>query len=183
MQPIFARGNARTVSKLILLRKEALRDNEYRVATRLHAVILSIERNVSVEIANILKVSRKNIPIRIHNWNELGAEGLWEGHRSGRRSCMDDDVKEKLTDLIESGPVAYGLNTGVWTSKIIAEIIEEEFDIRYNAGHVRKLLKKIGFSVQRPTYKLSNANPKDKNKWTRYTYPNLKKTPRKKTQN
>src|SRR5271169_3770186 len=114
MQPIFARGNGRTVVKLILLRKGALRDNMPRVATRLHAIILSIERNMSGDIANILKVSRKNIPIWIHHWNELGEEGLWEGHRSGRRSCLDVDAKEKLTDIIESGPVAYGLNTGVW---------------------------------------------------------------------
>ncbi len=180
MQPIFARGNRRTVNKLILLRKETLQDNQYRVATRLHAVILSIEKHTSGDIANILKVNRTNVPVWINNWNNHGADGLLEGHRSGRKSSLEDEEKERLGDIIESGPVAYGLNTGVWTSKIITQVIKEEFSIRFHPGHVRKLLKKIGFSVQRPTYKLINADPKKKNKWIRYTYPNLKKKPLKK---
>ena len=32
--------------------------------------------------------------------------------------------------------------------------------------YVRKLLKEMGFSVQRPTTKLMQAEPKRRNKWT-----------------
>lgn len=180
MQAIFAKGNQRTVNKIISLRKEALGDHQYRVATRLHAIMLSIEKHTSGEITSLLKVNRTNVPVWINNWNHYGADGLLEGHRSGRRSSLDPDDKVRLGDILESGPVAYGLNTGVWTSKIVTQIIEEEFGIGFHPGHVRKLLKEIGFSVQRPTYKLVNADSKKKNKWIRYTYPNLKKTPKKK---
>lgn len=180
MQAIFAKGNQRTVNKIIRLRKEALADHQNRVATRLHAIMLSIEKYTSGDIANLLKVNRTNVPIWINNWNEHGADGLLEGHRSGRRSGLSPKDKERLGDIIESGPVTYGLNTGVWTSKIIAQIIEEEFGLGFHPGHVRKLLKAIGFSVQRPTYKLVNADEKQRNKWIRYTYPNLKKTPKQK---
>lgn len=180
MQAIFAKGNQRTVNKIIRLRKEALADHQNRVATRLHAIMLSIEKHTSGDIANLLKVNRTNVPIWINNWNEHGADGLLEGHRSGRRSGLSPKDKERLGDIIESGPVTYGLNTGVWTSKIITQIIEEEFGLGLHPGHVRKLLKAIGFSVQRPTYKLVNADEKQRNKWIRYTYPNLKKTPKQK---
>lgn len=180
MHAIFAKGNQRTVNKVIHLRKEALADHQYRVATRLHAIMLSIEKDTSGDIASLLKVNRTNVPIWINNWNEYGADGLLEGHRSGRQSQLSPEDKVKLGDIIESGPVACGLNTGVWTSKIITQIIEEEFGIGFHPGHVRKLLKGIGFSVQRPTYKLVNADEKKKNKWIRYTYPNLKKTPKQK---
>ena len=128
----------------------------------------------------MLKVNRTNVPLWINNWNAYGTEGLLEGHRSGRKSHLMSGEREKLCDILESGPVAYGLNTGVWTSRIITTIIKEEFGIGYHPGHVRKLLKEIGFSVQRPTYKLINADTKKKNKWIRYTYPNLKKTPKRK---
>lgn len=180
MQAIFAKGNQRTVNKLVALRKAALQDQQNRVATRLHAIILSIEKHTSGDIANLLKVNRTNVPDWIHNWNDYGAGGLLEGHRSGRRSYLGREDKVRLGDILESGPVVYGLNTGVWTSKIVTQIIEEEFGIGFHPGHVRKLLKEIGFSVQRPTYKLVNADSKKKNKWIRYTYPNLKKTPAKK---
>lgn len=180
MQAIFAKGDQRTVNKLLTLRKEALKDYQYRAATRMHAIILSIEKNTSGDIANILKINRTNVPLWINNWNSYGTEGLLEGHRSGRQSNLMAEDREKLCDILESGPVSYGLNTGVWTSKIITTIIEDEFGIVYHPGHVRKLLKDIGFSVQRPTYKLVNADPKKKNTGIRYTYPNLKKTPKRK---
>jgi transposase len=43
---------------------------------------------------------------------------------------------------------------------------------------VRKLLQQLGYSVQRPTTKLVQADVKQHRKWTRYTYPNLKNTPK-----
>jgi transposase len=180
MKAIFAKGNQRTVNKLIGLRKEAKKENEYRVATRIHAIILSIEGNTSGEIAALLKANRTNIPVWINNWNDYGQNGLLEGHRSGRKSGLTTEDKEALHDIIESSPVAYGLNTGVWTSKIITGVIEDEFGISFHPGHVRKILTEIGFSVQRPRYKLAKAEEAKKNKWIRYTYPNLKKTPKRK---
>lgn len=74
--------------------------------------------------------------------------------------------------------MAYGLETGIWTSPLIRQVIREEFDQEYHAGHVRKLLKQLGYSVQRPTTRLVQADLAQKRKWVRYTYPNLKKTPK-----
>jgi len=176
MKTLIAKGNQRTIENMISTRKEALKEHQYRVATRCHAIILSIEKYTSGEIAKLLKVNRTVVPIWINNWNEFGKEGLLEGYRSGRRPGLDSANIEKLKDIIESGPVAYGLTSGIWTSVILSDVIEEEFGIKYHPGHTRKLLKKIGLSFQRPTYKLINADPAKRNKWIRYTYPNLKKT-------
>jgi transposase len=172
---IFAKGNKRTLNKLIKLRKEAQQDGEYRVANRLHAIIMSLEGNSSGKISNILKVNRTRIPVWINSWNEHGENGLLEGYRSGRKTMMDTSMIETLQDIIESGPIAYGLDTGIWNSIIICKIIEDEFGVEYHPGHVRKILKKLGFSVQRPTVQLINAERKPANKWIRYTYPNFKK--------
>lgn len=175
MQQIYARGNKRTVAALIKTKKEALREHQYRVATRVHAIILSIEEHKSGEIADLLKVNRTAVPVWIKHWNAFGIKGLLEGHRSGRIAGLTTNDGERLKDIIESGPVAYGLNTGIWTSPIITTVIEDEFGIRYHPGHTRKLLKKIRLSFQRPAYKLIKADPTKRNKWIRYTYPNLKK--------
>jgi transposase len=63
---------------------------------------------------------------------------------------------------------------------MISRVINEEFGVNYHPGHVRKLLKALGFSVQRPRRKLALANTALQNKWRRYTYPNLKKNKGKK---
>ena len=90
---------------------------------------------------------------------------------------MDAAGQERLADIVESGPVAYGLNTAVWTSPLLAQIISEEFAVDYHPGHVRRLLGKMGFSVQRPTTRLVQADPVKRRRWIRYQYPNLKKKP------
>ena len=85
--------------------------------------------------------------------------------------------REQLQDILDSGPVAYGLETGIWTSPVISRVIGDEFNRHYHPGHVRKLLKELGYSVQRPTTRLVQADPDRKIRWVRYTYPRLKKKP------
>ncbi len=178
---IFAKGNNRTIANLIAMRKEAYRDKEPKIVLRVQAIILSIQKYSGIDISGLLKVHRSRVHAWITNWNEYGGAGLLEGYRSGRPSRLSKENKEQLYDLVESGPVAYGFDSGVWTSPMVSQIIEEEFDVCYHPGHVRKLLKEIGFSVQRPTTQLVQADPKKRNKWIRYRYPDLKKTRSRKT--
>ena len=173
----FARGNKRTLTKLNNLRKQAQKDKAPRVVLRIQGVMLSLEQHSVSEIARLLHIHRSTVHTWIQSWNEHGEVALYEGHRSGRPCSLSESDRERLSDIVESGPVAYGLQTGVWTSPIVAEVIELEFGVPYHPGHVRKLLKQLGFSVQRPTTKLVQADPRRQNKWTRYTYPNLKKKP------
>jgi transposase len=122
-------------------------------------------------------VHRSRVHDWIRRWVHHGIEGIKEGHRSGRPSELTPAQRQALHDIIESGPVAHGLNTGVWTSKLVAEVIQEEFGVDYHPGHVRKVLHQIGCSVQRPTTRLVQADPKAQKKWIRYSYPKLRKTP------
>ena len=182
MTPIFARGNQRTRDKLLQLRQQAQTDKEPRVALRLQAILLSLDRHTPPQIARLLHADRTRVHAWVCNWNQYQEEGIKEGHRSGRPSALNGEQQQQFHDIVESGPVAYGLNTGVWTSPILAQVIQEEFGVDYHPGHVRKLLKRLGFSVQRPTTELVQADPRKQNKWIRYTYPNLKKKPAPKTQ-
>lgn len=177
MQPIFAQGNSRTLQRLKTLRQEAQTDKAPRVAVRLEAIMFSVQGQTTGQIAQGLQVDRTRVHAWIGAWNEYGDEGLLEGHRSGRPAQLNTPQREQLADILDSGPVAHGLNTGVWSSPLIAQIIEEEFGVSYHPGHVRRLLKQLNFSVQRPKTRLVQADPKKQNRWIRYTHPNLKKTP------
>ena len=178
---VYAKGDRRTISRLLTLRKFAQADKAPRVALRVQGILMSLEGHSTGEIARTLKVHRSGVPVWIDHWNKYGEEGLFEGHRRGRPSELDASQREQLTDILDSGPVAHGLDTGIWTSPLVAQVIREEFDRSYHPGHVRRLLRQLGYSVQRPTTRLAQADMGQKRKWTRYTYPNLKKTPKPKT--
>ena len=142
---------------------------------RIQGILMSLEGQTTGEIANHLKVHRSTVPFWIDHWNHYGQKGLWEGHRSGRPRGLNSRQRQQLCDILDSGPVAYGLETGIWTSPVISRVIAEEFAVHYHPGHVRKLLRQMGYSVQRPTTRLMQADPARKNRWVRYTYPRLKK--------
>jgi transposase len=170
-----------TRKRLLRLTKEAEQEGAYRVVKRLQAVVLSSEGHSSGEIARILKAPRSKTSEWLRLYEEHGVEGMLEGHRSGRPVGLHEKQRRQLTDILDSGPVAYGLDTGIWTSPMIAWVIEEEFDILYHPGHVRKILHEIGFSVQRPKRVLARADAAERDRWQRYTYPNLKKKRARKT--
>ena len=178
MRAIKIRGTAKKIQKLVTLSKQALREGAYRVATRLHAIILNMEGKTAPQIADILKVHRSKVSIWLRNWGEEGMEGILEGHRSGRPPAMSDGERGELADILDSGPVAYGFSSGVWTSPMVARVIKEEFSITYNPAHVSRILHDIGFSVQRPKKTLAKADKTVQSRWIRYKYPSIKKKPR-----
>jgi transposase len=178
MQPVFARGDVRTIQNVLLWQRQAQTRRDPRLVIRLQAVRLSLEGRSAPEIARLLAVERTTVHGWICAWNQGRLDALLERPRSGRPSELNDAQKERLMDIVESGPVAWGLITGVWTSALLSHVIAEEFGVDYNPGHVRKLLGSLGASVQRPTARLVRADPKEQNKWLRHTWPDIKKGPR-----
>jgi hypothetical protein len=83
-----------------------------------------------------------------------------------------------LADILDSGPVAYGFTSGVWTCPMVARVIEDEFSLSYHPAHVSRILHRLEFSVQRPQRVLARADQALQSKWIRYRYPNLKKKPK-----
>jgi len=164
-----------THRRLVLLSREAERDGAYRVAKRLQAVVLNAEGRTSGELATILKAPRSRVSEWLSHYHEHGVEGLLEGYRSGRPPALTAQQRTELGDLLDRGPVAYGLDHGVWTSPMIAWVIAEEFGVQYHPGHVRKLLHSLDFSVQRPRRVLARADAEQQDRWHRRIYPNPKK--------
>jgi len=178
MRAIKLHGTARKIQKLVRLSKQALRDGAYRVANRLHAVALSMEGRSAPEIAYALKVHRSKVVLWLRNWQHSGMEGILEGHRCGRPPELSERQREQLADILDSGPVAYGFTSGVWTSPMVVRILEQEFSVSYHPAHVSRILHELGFSVQRPKKSLAKADQALQSRWVRYEYPDLKKKPK-----
>jgi len=177
MLPRLLRLHPSTHQRLIRLSKEAERDGAYRVAKRLRAVVLNSQGHTSGELAEILQSPRSKVSEWLQRYQTDGVDGLLEGYRSGRPSELTQKQQQQLVDILDSGPVAYGLDSGIWTSPMIAWVIEEEFGVQYHPGHVRKLLHAWGFSVQRSRRVLARADAVAQDRWHRRTYPALKKKP------
>jgi transposase len=147
------------------------------VARRLHAVVLNMEGRTAPEIASLLKVHRSKVSIWLHDWQRWGMDGILEGHRPGRPKELSDPQLRTLADILDSGPVAYGFHSGVWTCPMVSRVIKEEFSVPYHPAHVSRILQQLGFSVQRPKKILARADKQVQSRWVRYRYPEIKKKP------
>ena len=132
MLPRLLRLHPSTSQRLVRLSKEAEKDGAYRVAKRLRAVVLNSQGHTSGELANLLQAPRSKVSAWLQRYQSQGIEGLLEGYRSGRPAQLTKEQKQQVGDILDSGPVAYGLDNGVWTSSMIAWVIEEEFGIKYH---------------------------------------------------
>ena len=165
-----------TVKMLRRCKKEAEIDGEYRVARRIHWILLNHQGRTSGNIATLIDAPLSRVSEWIKNYELLGYESLLEGQRSGRPGQLADWQMQSLQDILDSGPVAYGYLSGIWNARMIKRVIQDEFGVTFHRSHVCRILHQLGFSVQRPTRKLIRADPRAQNRWRRDTYPRLKKT-------
>jgi len=174
MQPRSLPLHPQTYQKLIDRKQQAEGKGAHREARRLHAVLLNHDGWSSGEIAALLKAPRSRVSAWLRSFEQEGWPALQEGTRSGRPPLLDSLDRERLADLVDSGPTAYGFLSGVWTSPMIAWVIEEEFGVRYHPGHVWRLLQQLGFSVQKPRNVMIRADTAAQQRWSRSVYPAIR---------
>jgi transposase len=177
MRAIQLRRHANTIKRLVGLSKQALQDGAYRVARRLQAVVLNMEGRTAPQIADVLKVHRVNVSLWLQKWQEAGVDGLLEGHRAGRPPALSQRQRQKLVDILDSGPVAFGFTSGVWTCPMVCRVIQEEFSVSFHPAHVSKILHDLECSVQRPRKTLARADKALQSRWVRSRFPDVKNTP------
>lgn len=68
-------------------------------------------------------------------------------------------------------PRQYGLDFGLWTRRVVAELIERKFGIKVGLTAVGELLAKLGLTPQKPLQRAYQRDPEVIEKWRRETYP------------
>jgi len=132
------------------------------------------------KIAEILGKSQGYVSQTLDIFRRLGFDGLKEKKAKGASSKLSDLQKEELRTLIKNGAVNYGFEGDIWTRKRIKLVIEEKFQIIYSERHTERIVKDMGFSLQKPKrvdYRQKEAEIKE---WKEDKLPELKKKQSKK---
>lgn len=108
---------------------------------------------------------------------EQGRDGLKQAGRAGRKSRLSEAELTRLEEKLKRGAQAAGYETNLWTLERVAELITQDFKVEYHAGHVSWLLKKLGWSCQRPVGKAVERDEPAIKQWKKRRWPELKKKP------
>ena len=154
------------------------RDLEARV--RLRAVLLVHEGKTLERVGQILEVARSTVQRWIEKYRCRGVTGLLvRGPYQGKKPKLSLDQKRELAILVRQGPETSGLDTGVWTAPIIADLVNRRFKIAYSPSQIRRVLHELGFSLQYPRQEPSQADKKRQATWLEEELPEIKKKSKK----
>jgi transposase len=106
-----------------------------------------------------------------------GIEALRNRIRPGPTPRLTAEQRARIPELLARGAEAYGFVGDVWTAPRAAAVIEREFRVRYHPAHVSRLLRALGWSVQRPIRRATQRDEAAVAAWYAERWPALKKGP------
>ena len=126
-------------------------------------------------IARQLGVSRATVGAWAKVIKADGLRGLRRRKSSGRASKLTAEHKKRLKRLLDRGALASGYLTDRWTLVRVCELIKKEFGISYHPNSIKRVLDKLGYSVQKPLPRAAEQDEKLVKAWLAKDWPRIKK--------
>ena len=152
------------------------RDQKAMAARRRRAGRLFGHGHSQAEVARRLGVSRVSAKRWYDAWSRAGSEGPRSTGSLGRRPRLEESDWLEVEQVLLAGPQVSGFDADLWTLRRVAEVIESTAGVAFHPGHVWRVLRGRGWSLQRPT---TRARERDEDRileWRKKGWRRLKKT-------
>ena len=118
-------------------------------------------------------------PGAVSQWKKArdqdGRDGLCAKVHPGPTPKLTSKQGEQLLKYLIAGPRKHGWKTELWTLPRIAELIERKFGARYDQSGVWRLLRRLGWSCQKPERRARERSQDAVDRWRSHDWPRLKK--------
>ena len=103
-----------------------------------------------------------------------GLDALRSRKGTGRPAKLTKSQQRRVFRWINGkDPRQYGFDFGLWTRKVVAELISDKFAIELSLASVGKLLADVGLTPQKPLMRAYERDPEAIEAWKRETYPSI----------
>ncbi len=138
-------------------------------------ILLVSDGRLQKDVAHTLTVASRTLEWWIEQYRKSGMSGFIKGPYPGKQCRLTSDQQKQVARIIEAGPEKAGYETGVWTAVIGKSLIKARFGVSYSLSQVRRILRKLGFSVQVPRRVPSKEDPEEQKKWIEKDLPEIRK--------
>lgn len=129
----------------------------------------------NLSIAGSLKVDDQTVRRWRRNYNALGRAGLESHKHPGSQPRLNPQQHERLAQLLLLTPTECGFERYLWTTSLIADLIQREFAVSYHHDTVGSLLRDLGFSWQKPACRARERDEDRIEAWRREVWPEILK--------
>jgi len=127
------------------------------------------------EVARTFGVSAQAASSWHRRWRQGGTPALRGAGRAGRRPRLSAAELDAVDQALRKGPAAFGFDTDLWTLGRIAAVIERLTGVGYHPGHVWRILRGLGWSLQRPARQATERDEEAIARWRAEDWPRIKK--------
>lgn len=114
----------------------------------------------------------------LKTFRQQGQSGLITGKRTGAPPRLSMVQLDQLTTELAKGAQRHGFSGQVWTRPRINQVIDKLFGVSYDPSQIGRLLKKVGWSRQKPARQARQQDQQAVANWQEERLPALKKSPR-----
>ena len=144
---------------------------------RMKAAELFEQGLLQVQVAEKLRVSCQSVHRWHRAWEQGGRGALRSAQRKGPPPRLSQRELQELDAALLAGPRRFGFSTDLWTLPRIAQVIRTLFGVAYHPRHVWKILRKLGWSCQRPATRAKERDEQEIRRWLTQRWPRIKKGP------
>jgi transposase len=130
----------------ILYKKE----REPKAKLRLLSAILRKKEYSITDISKHTEVPRMTISDWLRRLHNGGFDNLYDKKQPGRPAKLGKKQLIELERIMEGSPQNQDLPYIIWTTKLVKEFIKEKYDVSYELRQTRNIVRKLGFSSQKP---------------------------------
>ena len=128
----------------------------------------------AAEVAELLGVTDRTV----RRWRQEASRPRRGAKRPpGRPSRLSAQQLRRLERALKRGAYARGYAEDYWTLDRMAQLIWQMFGVRYHPSAVWHILRRLGWSNQRPQRLAQQRDDHAVTHWTRYVSPQIKKVP------
>jgi transposase len=134
-----------------------------------------VENGESPEaVAEGLGINRRTIYRWLAAYHYGGADALAAKPIPGAPRKLGAQQLAKLARMIrEKTPLQFKFEFALWTLAIIRELIKRSFNVSLSEVSVGRLMKRLGFTPQRPLYRAWQQDPALVDHWREHEYPKI----------
>ena len=140
------------------IRDEISRTPEGRYFHRLHAVLHVLDGASSHDTARLYGDSPRAIEYWVQRLTSKGLSGLLDGNHPGRPTRLSAGNLAELRTDIGRSPRELGYDQNLWDGLLLSHHITHNYSVSLSVRHCQRLFHQLGFSLQRPRRKASEAD-------------------------
>lgn len=151
---------------------------DWREWRRLRALHLKQRGWWQRDIAEALGVREEAVSRWLARARDGGPQALRVHPSPGRPPKLTAAQKRLIPEFLWHGAEAYGFRGEVWTTARIAQVIAEEWGVRYHKDHVGKLLQELRWTPQVPIKRAIQRDEAAIRRWREEVWPELQRRAR-----